>query len=156
MRSVLPLLAALCLSTAQAHEVRHRIESAQATVVTLAYGNGKPFANERYALFPANTDKPVQTGRTDSRGQVIFLPGETRTWRLQSFAAHGHGVMLDLVVPEPPPAPHPAAAAHPTTPPVTPAPAADAAPNRASIALFGLALLLAGFGLYQLFLRRPR
>ncbi|MDP1653260.1 MAG: hypothetical protein Q8L56_11115 [Rhodocyclaceae bacterium] len=150
MRSVLPILAALCLSTAHAHEVRHRIENAQAAVVTLVYGNGKPFAHERYELSPRTADQPAQTGRSDSAGQVIFLPGDTREWRLKTFSAHGHGVDLEFDFPAaPPPTKTETLAA-----PIVAQPVAEPGPSRASLALFGFSALLAGFGIYQLFLRR--
>lgn len=152
MRSVLPFLAALCLSTAHAHEVHHRIEDAQVAVVTLAYGNGTPFAHEKYELRARDGKQAAQTGHTDSAGRVMFVSGETRQWRLKAFSAHGHGVDLAFETPvAPPPTKTETLAA-----PVLVQPVAAPGPNRASLALFGLSSLLAGFGLYQLLLRRKR
>lgn len=148
------LLLAGWLAVSQAHGVRHEISTGPAVSLTLSYANGKPFANEPYALHADGAAKPTLTGHTDSAGRIIFLPGNTQQWRLKAQAAHGHGVNIEFTVPRPPPTP-----AAPPAPALSPSPSASTSPesqrpNDASLALFGLALLLGGFGAWQLFMRR--
>lgn len=130
------LLAAPCA----AHEMLHSIGTAGAVTVRLAYADGKPFAYEAYELYPAGKDIPAQVGRTDAQGRVVFIPGDNRAWRLKAFSADGHGTDLRFESP---------AVAATSTP-------ASSGPNRSSLILFGLSLLLAGFGLVQLLLRKKK
>jgi len=123
-----------------AHEVHHVVESSAAVTVRLAYVDGKPFAYEAYELYPASKDIPAQVGRTDAQGRVVFIPGDNRSWRLKAFSADGHGTDLRFD--------SPAVAS-------LPAPASQE-PNRPSLILFGLSLLLAGFGLVQLLIRKRK
>jgi len=139
MRALL-LLLLLWAETGLAHEVHHTIESAGAVVFRLDYADGKPFSYEAYELYPAGKDVPAQVGRTDAEGRVVFLPGETRQWRIRAFSADGHGVDMRFE--------SPAVASQPT--------AATVGFNRSSLILSGLSLLLGGFGLYQLFLRNRK
>lgn len=138
MKTRLALLLMLWAATAPAHEVHHRIEATQAVVVSLAYANGEPFAYEKYALYPAGQETPVQVGNTDAAGRVAFVPGATQRWRLQATSADGHGVNLEFV------APAAATAAVAAPPPETP---------RWQTAAFGMALIFGLFGLVQLFVR---
>jgi nickel transport protein len=136
-----PLLLLCWLVTAQAHEIHHRVEAAQALVVSLSYANGEPFAYEKYALYPAGQETPVQVGNTDAAGRVAFVPGATRKWRLQASSADGHGVNLEFAAPD-------TSGAAATT--------AATAPARWQLAAFGLALLFGVFGLVQLFVRHGK
>jgi nickel transport protein len=128
-------------AAATAHEVHHRVEASQAVVIALAYANGAPFAYEKYALYPAGQETPVQVGNTDAAGRVAFVPGTTRKWRLQATSADGHGLHLEF-----------------ETPPVSGAAVAPTpdAPERWQLAAFGLGLLFGIFGLVQLFMRRKQ
>lgn len=133
---------ALCLLWAvavQAHEVHHRIEATDAVVVTLAYASGEPFAYEKYALYPAGQETPVQVGNTDAQGRIAFVPGATRQWRVQASSADGHGVNLEFTAPD---VGAPAGAGAPATLP------------RWLLAGCGLALIFGLFGLLQLFTRK--
>lgn len=138
MRTALLFLALTWHGTALAHEVQHSVESAGAVVLRLNYADGRPFSFEAYELYAEGERIPAQVGRTDALGRVVFLPGATKQWRARAFSADGHGVDLRFAAP---------AMAGPAT-------AANAQPDRVSLVLFGLSLLLGGFGLYQLFLRR--
>jgi nickel transport protein len=122
-------------AAAHAHQVVSTIGSAPATVATLTYADGKPFAYEAYELFAGGAETPRQVGRTDALGRVTFLPDGQQAWRLRAFTEDGHGIDTAFEV-----APHPVSAA--TTSP------------RLPLALLGGSLVLALFGLYQLFLRR--
>ncbi len=162
------LLLLVCVWTplAQAHAVNHRIEVATAAIITLNYGNGRPFAHQQYALTPAGQSKPMQVGETDAQGRIAFVPGELRHWRLKASSADGHGVSRGIIVPAPTqletalPATAASTSVSSSPPMQADVPAADSLSCdppvwlRASI---GLALMFGLFGLYQMFLRRrPR
>lgn len=134
-------LLALWAAQAAAHEVHHVVETTAAVAVRLTYADGQPFAYEAYEATPEGGERPAQVGRTDAQGRALFVPGATRRWRVKAVSADGHGVDIRIEVPT---------AAVPTT---TAAPPPDT-PNRASLLVFGLGLLLGGFGLYQLRLRK--
>jgi len=137
---------ALCLlallpavGAAQAHQVLSSVSGAPATVVTLRYGDGKPFSYEGYELFRGGEGLPAQVGRTDAQGRVVFLPGAARQWHLRAFSQDGHGVDRRFEV---------------AAPQGTPAAAGDRTLLHPALAILGGALLLTLFALYQLFLRR--
>ncbi|WP_306395684.1 ABC transporter permease [Telluria beijingensis] len=127
---------------AGAHEVQHEIAPGAAVVVRLVYADGEPFAYEQYELFAKGREQPVQTGRTDYKGRVLFASDDTTSWRLRSFSADGHGVDLNFDA-------RADAAAAPTAPV-----AAD--PGRAMRLLSGLAVILVTFAALALLLRRRR
>lgn len=138
MSKLLLFLALSWCGTALAHELQHSVESAGAVVLHLNYADGKPFSFEAYELYADGERIPAQVGRTDAQGRVVFLPGAAKQWRARAFSADGHGVDLRFDAP---------AVAGQGAIPATQA-------NRLSLVLFGVSLLLGGFGLYQLFLRR--
>jgi nickel transport protein len=127
---------------AYAHEVHHRIEASGAVAITLTYANGAPFAYEKYALYPAGQETPMQVGNTDAAGRVVFMPGATEQWRLQANSADGHGVNLEF--------------AAPATAAAMSAPTPAAEQNRWLLGGFGLALIFGLFGLVQLFMRHRK
>jgi nickel transport protein len=139
MRALAFLL--LWVGAAGAHEVHHAIAATNAVAMSLTYADGSPFAYEKYELYAEGKEVPVQVGNTDAAGRVVFIPGETKQWRLKAYSADGHGVDLRFESPA-----VQAGAA------VT----ADAGPGRATLALFGLGLILAAFGAYQLFGRKKK
>lgn len=124
-----------------AHEVHHAIETASAVAIRLTYADGKPFAFEAFEAYPEGKDIPAQVGRTDDQGRAVFVPGETKRWRIKAFTADGHGVDLRIDAPA-------------MTSIGSGSVAASKGPNRASLLLFGLSILLALFGTYQLWLRK--
>ncbi len=79
-------------------------------------------------------------GRTDAAGRVVFLPDGHSDWRLRAFSDDGHGLDQHFEASAP---------AQPGTAPN------DAAPDR-TLAVLGGGLLLALFGLYQLFTKARR
>jgi nickel transport protein len=134
----------LTVVPAAAHEVHHAIEATGAVALRLTYADGKPFTFEAFEAYPEGKDVPAQVGRTDDQGRAVFIPGATRRWRVKAFSADGHGVDLRFDAP--------VAAA-----PQSPASGSSGdRPNRASLLLFGFSLLLGGFGIYQLWLRKPK
>jgi nickel transport protein len=139
MRAVAILLL-LWIGSASAHEVHHVIAATNAATVSLSYADGSAFAYEKYELYADGKDVPMQVGNTDASGRVVFVPGDTKNWRLKAYSADGHGVDLrfeSLAI-------------------QASAVAADAGPGRATLALFGLGLILAAFGLYQLLIARRK
>ena len=141
--SLLPaLLLSLALpGLARAHEVQLQVAPTPASLIQLQYADGQPFAFEAYELYPGNADTPAQVGRSDAQGRVVFLPGDTREWRLKAYTADGHGVDQRFQV-------------APTGSPAAPEPPPGL--DRFSRLILGLSLILGGFGLYQLLVCRNR
>ncbi|MBK7813548.1 MAG: ABC transporter permease [Rhodocyclaceae bacterium] len=135
---VLVFVLALWSGAAAAHAVHHDIVATGAVSVALTYADGSPFAYEKYELYPDGKEVPVQVGNTDAAGHVVFLPGDTKQWRLKAFSSDGHGVDMRFESP---------AVLGNTA-------AAESGPSRTTLALLGLGLILAAFGAYQLFLGR--
>jgi nickel transport protein len=77
---------------APAHDVGYTLQSGEATVITLSFGDGSPFAFERYEISPEGDPTPFQVGRTDARGRIAFLAPAAGRWRLRAFAEDGHGL----------------------------------------------------------------
>lgn len=139
------LLAAMALlfsAPARSHEVINQIQLQQAVTVTLKYSDGEPFSYETYELYGGQGKTPVQTGRTDLHGRVVFVPGQEESMRLRAFSADGHGVDLRFAVPAL--AQGPAGSTASTS----------AAFGRSAKVLIGLAVILALFAGWQLFLRQ--
>ncbi|MBS1170418.1 MAG: type permease [Burkholderiaceae bacterium] len=135
---------ALASMSAYAHEVHHTISAGSAVIVQLKYADGKPFAFEAFEATPDGAEIPAQVGRTDAQGRALFIPGETARWKLKAYTADGHGVSLKFDAP--------AIAATGSNP------GSDTSdtPSRASLLLFGLSLLIGGFGLYQLRFKKDK
>jgi nickel transport protein len=146
MRRALVVFGFLLLGAvpATAHEVHHSIESTGAVALRLTYADGKPFTFEAFEAYPEGKDVPAQVGRTDNQGRAVFVAGDTKRWRVKAFSADGHGVDLRFDAPV-------VTTSQSTTPGST-----GNGLNRANLLLFGLSLLLSGFGLYQLWLRKTK
>ncbi len=143
-------LALLPRASAWAHQVEHRIESVAATVITLTYGDGAPFARQGWEARLAGAQGPVLSGTTDATGRAVILTSQPGDWEFRAWSDDGHGVDLDFVASTgsaPPQATAnaggPAAAGH------------GGAPIPPGLRIwFGLSCLLALFGVVQLWLRR--
>ncbi len=83
---------------AQGHDVGHQVERSEATVLTLRYADGQPFADEAYELFAPGRAQPVQQGRTDAHGRAAFITGQAGRWRLRSLSDDGHGIDVGIEV----------------------------------------------------------
>jgi nickel transport protein len=139
LHAVLALLLVASAGFASSHEVQHEIVQGNAVMVRLVYADGEPFAYEQYELFAKGRAQPVQTGRSDSRGRVVFAPDDTTSWRLRTFSADGHGADFTFE-----------AKADGTAAPVA------APPSRSTRLLFGLSAILVLFAALQLFWRRRK
>jgi nickel transport protein len=136
---ILVLLLMLWTGTAAAHEVHHLIAATNSISISLNYADGNPFAYEKYELYPEGKEVPMQVGNTDAAGRVVFIPGETKQWRIKAYSADGHGVDLRFESP----VLQPGATA-----------AADAGLGRTTLAILGLGVILSVFGIYQLLGRK--
>ena len=136
------LLASLAAPLA-AHELQFEQGPAAAQQVQLHYADGQPFAFEAYEIYPVDGDTPLQVGRTDALGRVVFLADQRGTVRLKVFSADGHG--LDKVL-----------TLAPTASPAPPEQVSAPPPSRSGQLLTGLGWLLGIFGVVQLFIRRRK
>jgi nickel transport protein len=81
-----------CLfSSAAGHELRYAVEENKAVVITITEEGGKPCAGISYVISPKEGGPAVQSGRTDIRGRVVFVPENSGNWTLSAFTEHGHG-----------------------------------------------------------------
>jgi len=133
-------ITATLASAVVAHELRHVIEPAETVTVGIEYQDGTPFAFVYYELFPGDSNKPTQVGRSDFKGRVFFAADETQHWRLKAFAPDGHGVDLRFDVPKV------AAVTKPEN--------IEPPPNRIDRLLLGLAMIFGGFGIYRFWPRK--
>ena len=124
-----------------AHEVQHDLAQAQAQVLRLVFADGEPFSYESYELYADGGERPVQIGRTDARGRVVFLADESKSWRLRAFSADGHGVDLRFEA---------ATVGAPLTV------GGEPQSNRGTRWLLGLSVILGLFGALQLFFRKKK
>jgi nickel transport protein len=79
------------LPAAHAHEIHHSVGEGGAVIVELTGADGKPFSFESYELFRPGEAVPVQIGKTDQRGRIIFVPDSSGAWRIRAFSVDGHG-----------------------------------------------------------------
>jgi len=124
------------LAPALAHEVHHAVEAAGAVSVRLTFADGEPFAFEAFEVYAAGSDKPHAVGRTDAQGRAVFVPPSSGEVRFRAFSADGHGVDLKFDPPR--------------------GGEAVAAEDRGAKLILGAGLLLALFGIVQLFVRRKK
>lgn len=140
MKRLFPFcLMLVAILPAFAHEVHHAIAAQSAVSVRLTFADGQPFSFEAFEVYAAGSDKPHAVGRTDAQGRAVFVPPEAGEVRLRAFAADGHGVDIKFD----PPRGREAVVAASTE-------------DRGAKLLFGAGLLLALFGILQLFVRRKK
>lgn len=136
---VAAVLALLSLPLA-AHEVKVEQGTQTAAVVRLTYADGQPFAFEAYELYRPGQEAPHQVGRTNGAGQIVFLAGDQREWRLKAFTGDGHGVDQRLQIAT-------------SADPVATAGETSALP-RWALLVAGGGLIFGLFGFVQLFVRK--
>lgn len=121
-----------------AHEVNMVQDASHAIRLSLTYADGSPFAYESYELYPTGADLPIQIGRTDARGQIVFIPDTPGKWRIKAFSTDGHGIDRRFTI-------QAIKSSNETS-------ACDDT-SRLYAIVSGLAVLFGLFGLYQLFFR---
>ncbi len=94
------LLASSWLVTApiMAHDLHHATGQANATVVSLTYPDGSPFAYEEFEIFPTNGEIPFQVGRTDAQGRLSFLPPSPGRYEVRALSQDGHGALISVEI----------------------------------------------------------
>lgn len=130
LRALLVVVLVTAAAPATGHGIHHQQARAEAVVVTLTYADGNPFAFERYRIREAGTEAPLQTGRTDARGRIVFLPDGEGPWSVRAESEDGHGHRLTVEAAstgKEAPAPEPAA-------------------RRPAYGVLGIGILLALFG----------
>jgi nickel transport protein len=91
-----PLALLLLALPVGAHELQHEITTQEATVVSLRYADGTPFAYEAYEIGPRGAELPLQSGRSDAQGRIAFIAPETGRYTLRAWSEDGHGTVLDI------------------------------------------------------------
>lgn len=140
MARVILLLMLIATASLSAHEMRLEVGVDTASVITLSYPDGEPFADKPYQLFAEGSESPRQSGQTDTQGRVIFVPGRLRQWRLRAFSEEGHGTdtLLELETGS----------------------TANLSQDKAAVPfpylILGVGVLLSGFGLLMLYARRGK
>lgn len=124
-----------------AHDLHYVTGQANATVVSLNYPDGSPFAYEAFEIFPAGEEIPFQVGRTDAQGRLAFLPPASGRYEVRAMSQDGHGSVISIEV-------GPEAALIAADRPLF---------ERYQRLFVGLGILLGLFGLLKLFYRsKPR
>lgn len=156
------LLAALLAARADAHGIHHKVTHGDTIVVELTHAGGAPFAGARYQVFRPGESGVFQSGVTDPRGRIAFVPDHEGGWRVRAFSEDGHGV--DLVVEAaPPPTPAGVSTGAPADAPADTAADApveatttDSRRGRGARIVMGVVAIFAIFGGVALFLRKPK
>lgn len=84
-------------TSALGHEMRHTVASAQSIMVSVSYADESPLAFGYFEIRAMTDDALVQTGQTDAKGRLVFVPQATERYRVRVFSDDGHGI--DIVVP---------------------------------------------------------
>jgi nickel transport protein len=88
---------ALMPPDALGHEIAHRVERAEAVILTLSFADQTPLAFAYYEVRGQGDDALLQLGQTDAGGRLSFVPHADGEYRVRVFSDDGHG--LDIVVP---------------------------------------------------------
>ena len=130
----------LFVGTCYGHGLQYEVVSSEAVVVSCFFSDGERFAYESYEVYPPEAKIPTQTGRTDSKGKLIFLPGKPGEWLIKLSADDGHGLDFSVAIGED-------AVVSDVQKPL---------PTRFPVAIAGLGYVLGIFGLLSLFYRKKR
>jgi len=128
------------VGTCYGHGLQHEVVSSKAVVVSYYFSDGERFAYESYEVYPPEAKIPTQTGRTDSKGRLIFLPDKPGEWLIKVSADDGHGLSFSVAIDED-------AVVSDAQKPLS---------TRFPGAIAGLGYVLGIFGLLSLFYRKKR
>ncbi len=98
MRTLLALIAALMGTPVQAHGLQHWTDQGEAVVIQLSFGRGTPPALASYQIFAPGQREVYQTGRSDVRARIVFVPDRAGDWRVQVSTDDGHGASITVAV----------------------------------------------------------
>lgn len=92
-------ISVLLAGHALSHAAVLDVGTVQAIAVDAYYDSGEPMVEAQVSVFsPDNPQQPWLRGRTDERGQFVFVPGESEgRWTVQTRQA-GHGSMAYIDV----------------------------------------------------------
>jgi nickel transport protein len=141
MRNLLALALMLAITDPRAtlaHEITRTVTRENAVVITLSDSNGSPFGHEEYEIKVKGEDRPFQTGRTDARGRIVFIPDRRASWQIRAFSEDGHGVDMNVDL----------------GPEGTPGGGAPSGSDRASKIVFGVVMILLVFTIFLVVNRR--
>lgn len=124
--------------TCYGHGLQHQVVISKAVVVSFYFSDGESFAYESFEVYSPEAKIPVQTGRTDSKGRLIFLPDKPGEWLIKVSADDGHGLNFSVAIDED----------------AVVSDAQKPLPARFSGAIAGLGYVLGIFGLLNLFFRK--
>jgi nickel transport protein len=80
------------LGSAAAHTVDYQIDNQKVVVVTVRLA-GEPARFAEFEVFePGTRETPFQTGQTDARGKLSFVPTQAGTWIVKVAADSHHGL----------------------------------------------------------------
>jgi nickel transport protein len=82
---------ALLAGTLHAHQLNHEVQTGNAVIVELRYGDGSPFGYESAEVYRPAESIPFLAGRTDANGRLAFVPDRAGDWRIKAFSEDGHG-----------------------------------------------------------------
>ena len=86
--------------TCYGHGLQHEVVNSRAVVVSCYFSDGESFAYESYEVYPPDAKIPSQTGRTDSRGRLIFIPDKAGKWQIKASADDGHALNFSVEIGE--------------------------------------------------------
>ena len=94
------ILLLMIAGTCYGHGLQHEVVNSEAVVVSCYFSDGESFTYESYEVYPPDTKIPSQTGRTDSKGRLIFLPDKPGDWQIKVSADDGHGLNFSVAIGE--------------------------------------------------------
>ena len=134
------ILLFMITGTCYGHGLQHDVVTSRAVVISCYFSDGESFAYESYEVYPPDAKIPAQTGRTDSKGRLIFVPDEPGEWQIKVSADDGHGLNFSVAIAED----------------AVVSDAQKPLPTRFPGVIAGLGYVLGIFGLLNLFYRKKK
>jgi nickel transport protein len=97
---MLALIVAAWPAPAQAHALLHRVVEGQAVTVQFYFPDDDRPLFEPYQVFAPGAERPFQSGRVNTLGEVTFRPDRPGEWRVEVVTADGHGTQVGVAVGE--------------------------------------------------------
>lgn len=89
----LAIILASFSSTVAAHALEHHLTEGrgEAAVLSVHRADQQAFVDEAYRIFYETESRPVQTGRSDAGGRIVFRPERVGRYRIETATQDGHG-----------------------------------------------------------------